>query len=55
VHLEVDGRRSTSFPWATVAADRLEALAEQAALRMLWMAEERGRWFALLGKGATRS
>lgn len=48
VHLEVGGRRSTSFGWAVVGADCLDSLAREAALRMLWMTNQGGRWFAQL-------
>jgi UDP-glucose 4-epimerase len=53
VQLEAAGRRSTSFRWTLVGADCLEALAREASLRMLWMVNERGRWFAQLSRAAS--
>lgn len=43
-----DGRASQHFPWAHVAADHIEAVADRAGLRLaeIWM--EAGRWFAAL-------
>jgi SAM-dependent methyltransferase len=48
VALEVGGRRTTTFRWAVVPADRIESLATAAALRTLDVAEIRGRWVAVL-------
>jgi SAM-dependent methyltransferase len=53
VQLEVDRQRSTSFAWASVPADRLAALAEAAALRLLRMDDDGTRWVATLQRGHT--
>ncbi len=50
LRLEVAGRRTRPFPWATVPADRLEGLAFEASLRVLELVDSGGRWFAALEK-----
>jgi SAM-dependent methyltransferase len=54
VHLEVQGRRSSPFHWAVVGAECLDALAQQASLRSLWMVHHGGRWFAQLTRTPRR-
>jgi SAM-dependent methyltransferase len=57
VHLEGAGRRSSSFDWAVVGTEALDALAQQASLRVLWLVQESGRWFGQLartGRGGCR-
>jgi len=46
--LERDGERTGWFPWALVAADRVDALAERAGLRADSVRAMGGRWFATL-------
>jgi hypothetical protein len=48
VTLHHDGRHSSPFPWAAVAADDLHTIAEQAALTLLESWTEARRWFARL-------
>ncbi len=48
IGLEVAGRRTRRFRWATVPADQLELLAEQTALHILEVVDHEGRWFATL-------
>jgi hypothetical protein len=42
------GAPSAPFPWAAVPADRLDALAREAALLIVSRWTEAGRWFAEL-------
>jgi glycosyltransferase A (GT-A) superfamily protein (DUF2064 family)/SAM-dependent methyltransferase len=53
VHLGVGARRSSSFGWAVIGAECLDALARQASLRMLWAVEVQGRWFARLARSGS--
>jgi SAM-dependent methyltransferase len=48
IALEVGGRRTRAFRWAVVPADRIEKLANEAAMRALDVVEVDGRWFAEL-------
>jgi SAM-dependent methyltransferase len=50
VRLEVGGRLSAPFAWASVPAEQLAALAESVAIRMLRLRSEGGRWLATLEK-----
>jgi SAM-dependent methyltransferase len=45
-------RQSSPFPWATVPADRIAALARRAGLRCVQLWTEEGRWFAELASYA---
>jgi SAM-dependent methyltransferase len=54
VALEVGGRRTASFGWAVVPADRIAPVAAAAALRTLSLVETGGRWFAVLAKAGGR-
>jgi hypothetical protein len=46
VRLEADGDATPWFPWATVAADDVSALARSAGLREPRLEAAGGRWFA---------
>jgi SAM-dependent methyltransferase len=48
VRLEVAGQRSQPFMWAVVPATSIEALANQASLRVLELVAHEARWFATL-------
>jgi hypothetical protein len=43
-------KRSGSFPWAQVGADAIHRVAADAGLRVIEVADHRGRWFAVLGR-----
>jgi SAM-dependent methyltransferase len=55
LRLEVDGRQSLPFRWAVVPADRLAEVARAAALRILELAVDDGRWFAQLARADRRA
>lgn len=42
------GRRSSTFPWAQVGPEAIEALASSADLALSHLGERHGRWFAVL-------
>ena len=42
------GRSSSSFPWAALGADAVDAVARAAGLRSSRVGEHHGRWFAVL-------
>ena len=48
VRLEADDQLSAWFPWATVGADAVEAVAEGAGLAVSSLWEHERRWFARL-------
>ncbi len=50
IKLEVRGQLSAPFAWASVPADQLAVLAEAAAMRVLRLHDESGRWVATLEK-----
>ena len=47
--LHTDSLHCRPFPWATVGADSIGAVAAAAGLRVLELHEVRGRWFTILG------
>ncbi len=42
------GRSSSTFPWAALGADAVDAVARRAGLRSSRVGEHHGRWFAVL-------
>ena len=52
IRLEVNGRRTRRFPWAVVPADTIAALADAAALQVLEVLEQHGRWVAELARSS---
>lgn len=50
IRLEVDDMVSSWFPWASVAADSIAGLAEQAGLAMAGLDQRGDRWVALLDR-----